>query len=37
VDGTDSTEDELGGDDNRPNRKVTTNIDHLSGYSVASG
>jgi hypothetical protein len=37
VDGTDNTQDELGGNDNRPNKRVTTSIDHLSGYSVASG
>lgn len=37
LDSNDNTQDELGGNDVRPHKRVTTDIDHLSGYSVAGG
>ncbi len=37
LDENDNTQDELGGTDNRVTKRVTTSINHLTGYSVASG
>jgi hypothetical protein len=37
LDANDNTQDELGGKDDRNNNRVTTNINHLTGYSVAGG
>ncbi|MBA3969614.1 MAG: hypothetical protein H0X52_05890 [Gemmatimonadetes bacterium] len=37
LDANDNTQEELGGNDERPHRRVTTDLDHLSGYAIASG
>jgi hypothetical protein len=37
LDANDNTQEELGGNDERPHKRVTTDLDHLSGYSIAGG